>query len=161
MSIVLIRIDERLLHGQVLVGWGTRLSLDHYVVIDDELAATPWERELFAAGAPDDVEVTFLSVGEAVEGWARIAERPGRVAVLTRGTGAMRALAEAGLLEGRRVNVGGLHDAPERRRALPYVHLSPGEERDLRAIGARAGSVAARDLPTSPEVPLEGIVGDD
>ncbi len=160
MSVDLLRVDERLLHGQVLVGWGTRLSLDYYVVVDDQLAATSWEQELFAAGVPHGLEVIFLSVRDAVQEWERIGERPGRGALLTRGTHAMRELAEAGLLEGRRVNVGGLHDAPDRRRALAYVHLSPAEERDLRAIEARVESVTARDLPTSPEVPLEKLLDD-
>lgn len=158
MSIDLYRIDERLLHGQVLVGWGARLALDHYVIVDDPLSESVWEQELWAAGVPDRVEVLFLSVREAVERIGEVARRPGSGAVLTRGTAAMRALAEAGLLEGRRVNVGGLHASPDRRPALPYVHLSPAEEEDLRAMEERAGSVTARDLPTAPEVSLEELL---
>lgn len=158
MPIVLYRVDERLLHGQVLVGWGSRLGLDHYVVVDDRLAETPWERELFRAGVPQEVDVVFLSVSAASARWAELRERPGRGALLTRGTGAMRALAEAGLLEGCRVNLGGLHDGTARRRALPYLHLSPTEEADLRAIAARVAAVTARDVPGSPEVPLSEIL---
>lgn len=161
MSIVLYRVDERLLHGQVLVGWGARLSLDHYVIVDDSLAGSEWEKELYAAGAPQDVEILFLSVREAVERLEEIRNRSGAGALLTRCTAAMRRLAEAGLLEGRRVNIGGLHAGPDRRRALEYVHLSPGEERDLRAILSLARAVTARDLPTSPEVRLEEMLRDD
>lgn len=158
MSIVLHRVDERLLHGQVLVGWGARLAIDHYLVVDDGLAKSPWERELWAAGAPSDVDVIFLSVREAVERLDEIRERPGTGALLTRGTSAMRTLAETGLLDGRRVNIGGLHAAPDRRRALAYVHISRREEEDLRAIGERAAAVTARDLPDAPEVPLDDLL---
>lgn len=158
MPIVLYRVDERLLHGQVLVGWGSRLGIHHYAVVDDRLAATPWERELFRAGVPQEAEALFLSVPEASDRWAELHGRPGRGALLTRGTRAMRALAEAGLLEGRRVNLGGVHDGPGRRRALPYLYLSPSEEADLRAIAARAAAVTARDVPGSPEVPLSEIL---
>lgn len=161
MSIVLYRVDERLLHGQVLVGWGSRLGIDHYVVVDDALAETRWERELYRAGAPEEVEILFLPVREARERWPEIHDRPGRGALLTRGTAAMRELAEAGLLEDRRVNLGGLHDGPGRRRALSYLHLSPAEERDLRAIAARAAAVTARDVPTSHEVPLREILAEE
>ena len=34
MSIVLIRVDERLIHGQVIVGWGERLHVKRIIVVD-------------------------------------------------------------------------------------------------------------------------------
>lgn len=159
MPITLYRVDERLLHGQVVVGWGGRLELDYYVVVDDPLAESEWEQELYAAGLPDGVEVRFLSVAAAVSGLEDLERAsPGAGAVLTRDTAAMRALAEAGLLEGRRVDVGGLHAGPDRRRALDYVHLSAAAAADLAAIGDRAGEVVARDLPGSPAVSLETLL---
>ena len=36
MPITLLRIDERLIHGQVVVGWGERLHMDRIVVVDDD-----------------------------------------------------------------------------------------------------------------------------
>lgn len=155
------RIDERLLHGQVLVGWGARLGIDHYVVVDAELAASPWEQELYASGVPDGTETLFLSPEEAVRRFEELDGRPGTGALLTRDTGAMRRLAGAGLLEGRRINIGGLHAAPGRRRVLDYVYLSHEQEADLRAIRGRVASVAARDLPTTPAVALEALLGSD
>ena len=44
MSLDLFRIDERLLHGQVIVGWGMRLHIDYYVIVDDEVARTHGKR---------------------------------------------------------------------------------------------------------------------
>lgn len=158
MPIVLFRVDERLLHGQVLVGWGARLALRYYLVVDDLLAASDWEQELYAAGVPDGVGVAFLGTAEAVRRLDEFDARPEPGAVLTRGTRAMRALAEAGLLRGRRVNVGGIHAGPSRRRALDYVYLGADEAEDLRAIGEGSLSVTARDLPPSPDVPLAELL---
>lgn len=155
MSLVLFRIDERLLHGQVIVGWGMRLRLDHYVVVDDALAASEWERDLYASGLPSGVEAAFLAVPEAIARFAELDESPGRGGLLTRDVPAMRRLAEAGCLAGRRVNLGGLHAGPGRTRVLPYVHLTEADARDLEAIEAAGGRVSARDLPSSREVPLE------
>ncbi len=70
----------------------------------------------------------------------------------------MRAIAEAGLLEGRRVNVGGLHESEGRSRALRYVSLRPDEADDLRAIAAAGARVSARDLPTSRKVDLAELL---
>lgn len=158
--IELVRIDERLLHGQVVVGWGQRLDLTYYVVADDELAASDWEQELYAGGLPGSARAHFLTVDEAAARFAQLDGHAGRGALLTRTTAAMRRLAEAGVLEGRAVNLGCLGGAPERRRALDYVHLSPDEAEDLRTIAARAGPVTARDLPSSPRIPLQKVLRD-
>ncbi|WP_419161913.1 PTS sugar transporter subunit IIB [Candidatus Palauibacter sp.] len=153
MSLQLLRIDERLIHGQVLVGWGNHLGLDYYVIVDDALASSEWEQEIWASALSDDECVEFLSVAAAAR-LEDFAGRAGRGALLTRDTAAMRVLAECGCLDGCAVNVGGLHPAPGREKVLDYVHLSPGEREDLRAIG-RHCRVSARDLPTAPEVSLE------
>jgi len=158
MPLDLFRIDERLLHGQVIVGWGMRLHLDYYVVVDDEVATNAWESDLYAAGLPAGVDADFVSVEEAVARFEEFDARPGRGAVLTRIPGPMRELAEAGLLDGRRVNVGGLHSGDERRRVLPYVHLSSRDVSDLEAIAEQSGRVTARDLPAAREVPLEELI---
>jgi PTS system mannose-specific IIB component/fructoselysine and glucoselysine-specific PTS system IIB component len=158
MPLDLFRIDERLLHGQVIVGWGMRLGLERYVVVDDDLAASDWEQDIYAAGLPADAAVVYLSEAEISTRLPELIEASGDGAVLTRSTAAMRAIAEAGLLAGRRVNVGGLHESEGRQRALRYVSLRPDEADDLRAIAATGASVSARDLPTSRNVGLEELL---
>ncbi|NIV57363.1 MAG: PTS transporter subunit IIB, partial [Actinobacteria bacterium] len=66
MPIVLHRVDERLIHGQVVIGWGHQLRPDRYVVVDDELAASDWEQDLYRLGA-GDADVVFADVESAVE----------------------------------------------------------------------------------------------
>lgn len=158
MTLLLFRIDERLLHGQVIVGWGMRLGLDYYVVVDDDLAESEWEQDLYAAGLPEGTAVEFVSVAEAIERFEELDDRDGRGALLTRGTAEMRLLAAEGLLAERRVNLGGLHAAEGRRRVLTYVYLSPEEEADLETIRRAAAGVAARDLPGGREVRLESLI---
>ena len=158
MTLVLFRIDERLLHGQVIVGWGMRLGIDYYVVVDDDLATSDWEQDIYSAGLADRTAVDFVSVAETVRRFHELDSRDGRGALLTRGTEDMRALAEAGLLSDRRVNLGGLHGTGSRRRVLTYVHLNPDEEEDLKAIDKASTGVTARDLPTGREVGLEDLV---
>lgn len=158
MPIELFRIDERLLHGQVVVGWGKRLGIDYYVVADDDLAAAGWEQELYRSGLPEDTEAAFLTVDEAVASLEEWDDRAGTGALLTPGTEEMRRLAEADLLRDRAVNVGCLSDAPDRRRATDYVHLRPREREDLKSIAERAGPVAARDLPGARQISLEEVL---
>ena len=79
MPLDLFRIDERLLHGQVIVGWGMRLHLDYYVIVDDDVASNEWESNLYAAGLPAGVDADFVSVQDAVARFDEFDARPGRV----------------------------------------------------------------------------------
>ena len=158
MSILLYRVDERLIHGQVVVGWGARLNPRRIVVVDDELAASTWEQELYAAGVPMDMEAEFRSVDEAaarLEDWQASAER---IILLTRDVATMSRLAARGGLEGREVNIGGIHLAPGRSQVLRYVFLNDEERRQLREMGEAGVDVVARDLPDARAVRLDELV---
>lgn len=158
MPIVLLRIDERLIHGQVVIGWGNHLRPNRYVVVDDELASSAWEQDLYRLGA-GDAEVLFVTVAETREGLAKWRAAPARSIVVTRDVATMRRLAEGGLLEGESVNIGGVHHRADRHELLTYVHMTEAEQRDLEAIAATGAVVAARDLPDAPRVSLSSLLG--
>jgi PTS system mannose-specific IIB component/fructoselysine and glucoselysine-specific PTS system IIB component len=161
MGIVLLRVDERLIHGQVVVGWGATLHPDRIVVIDDELADSGWEQELYTLGLPEEVGAEFHSVAEGrlrLEAWR---SGTSRTVVLTRTIDAMRRLAEGGLLRGAEINIGGLHHAPGRRQVLPYVFLSDDERAALQELAAGGVDVSARDVPGARRINLPHLLGDD
>jgi mannose/fructose/N-acetylgalactosamine-specific phosphotransferase system component IIB len=160
MPIVLHRIDERLIHGQVVVGWGGALHPDRIVVVDDDLAGSGWEQELYCLGLPPDIAAEFTTVDEARTLLPRWRISRERVFLLTRDASTMAALARDGLLSGQEINVGGIHHSPGRRQALPYVFLSDAEEASLRTLASDGAEVTARDLPTTRPVDLEHLLKD-
>jgi mannose/fructose/N-acetylgalactosamine-specific phosphotransferase system component IIB len=159
MPIVLLRVDERLIHGQVVVGWGGPLHADRIVVVDDDIAASPWEQELYCLGVPPEMEASFASVADARPRLAEWRSGDRRVIVLVRDVGTALRLAEGGLLDGEEVNLGGIHHADGRARVLPYLHLSDGDRDTLRRIAATGATVSARDLPATRRVSLEELAG--
>lgn len=158
MAVVLYRIDERLIHGQVVIGWGTRLRPDRYVVVDDELASSSWEQDLYRLGLPDEAIGEFLSVAECRERIGELRNDQGATVVLTRSVATMSRLAAGGTLSGEAINLGGLHYAPDRVERLPYLHLNPHDEAQLRELSAEGVSVTAQDLPGSRRVDLETVL---
>ena len=158
MPILLYRVDDRLIHGQVVVGWGAQLGLDYIAVVDDDLPQSEWEQDLYKAGLPDGMEGRFLSVQEAIESipdWQTAAERG---IILTRDIVTARRLAESGVLEGQEVNIGGLHDAPGRRRVLSYVFLSERDLEELERLGKTGVRVSARDVPSGRQLGLDQLL---
>jgi mannose/fructose/N-acetylgalactosamine-specific phosphotransferase system component IIB len=159
MPIVLFRVDERLIHGQVVVGWGERLNMDRIIVVDDDLCASPWEQELYCLGVPPSVDAVFVTVSDATRDLPIWQSEPRRVIVLVRDLETLGRLARAGVLSTQTVNLGGIHFAPGRERVLPYLFLSPDERSLLRSIADGGTVVAARDLPGSRAIPLEDLIG--
>jgi len=161
MAILLYRVDERLIHGQVVVGWGNELHPDRIVVVDDELAASEWEQELYSLGLPTEMTPRFETVESTRTHLAEWEADGSRSILLTRDVRSMARVANGGLLEGRDVNLGGLHYAPGRDAVLPYVYLSPDERTALEELVAEGARVAARDLPGAKRVSAEKILARD
>lgn len=158
MPILLYRVDERLIHGQVVLGWGSRLRPTRYLVVDDAVAASDWEQELYRLALPDGVEALFLPVAAArghLPEW-QASDAPS--VLLTRSVEAMHALALGGSLRGEAVNLGGVHHGPGRERVLPYLHLSPEESGWVEAMAGEGVEVTAQDLPSSARIPLTDLL---
>jgi D-glucosaminate PTS system EIIB component len=153
MSVALYRIDDRLIHGQVVVGWGQPMNCGFIVLVDDEVRDSEWEQELYRMGVPGNIEVVFASVAEA-RGRLNDWEADPRVGfLLTADIDTMNALAD-GASTIRRINVGGIHHRAGRAERLRYVYLTPDEAAKLRALSARGIEVTAQDVPTARPVPL-------
>ncbi|MGQ0642207.1 MAG: PTS system mannose/fructose/N-acetylgalactosamine-transporter subunit IIB [Gemmatimonadaceae bacterium] len=157
MAIELYRIDDRLIHGQVVVGWGQPLALEFIVLVDDEVAQSDWEQELYRMGVPPEMRVYFDDVTTARKNLESYQTDDRRGLLLTADITSMAQLCDAaGSI--RRVNVGGIHHRPGRVQRLRYVFLSPQEEDALRALEARGIEVTAQDVPGARPMPLSEIL---
>jgi PTS system mannose-specific IIB component/fructoselysine and glucoselysine-specific PTS system IIB component len=153
MSIALYRIDDRLIHGQVVVGWGQRLKVEFIVLVDDVVRASPWEQDLYRMGVPPNIEVITVSKTEAA---TRLPEwdAESRVGIVVAGDIATLAALTENCHQVKRINVGGLHQRPGRRERLRFVYLSDAEADELKRLAARGIEITAQDVPTARAVPL-------
>lgn len=156
MSVVLVRVDDRLIHGQVVVGWGSTLSPDRIVLADDQIAASDWERDLYRAGVPAGTESEFLSVDAAAQRVGALEASAERVLIIVSDVAALVQLC-AGAQEIREVNLGGLHQEGDRSQRLIYLFLTDQELIQLRQLQERGVRITAQDLPNTVPVPLDDI----
>ena len=155
MSWVLHRIDDRLIHGQVLVAWGMRLDPARIWIADDGVAASDWERDLFRDAAPG-IEVRVTSVAEAAAAHAAERELRGAAFLLVRDLAAARRLVEAGAAVGE-WNVGGLHYAPGKDKVNDYVYLGAADRADARALLIAGVGLVVQDVPAPRPQPLVAL----
>lgn len=153
MTLSLVRVDDRLIHGQVVVGWGKALGAKQLVLVDDEVSANQWERDIYRVGVPPDMSIEFLSVEQAARRVPEWATSSNRTILVLGDVAAVVRLCELAP-QVKQVNLGGIHEAPGRRQRLPYVFMTDGEAGALAALAARGVEVTARDVPTARAVPL-------
>lgn len=157
MSIVLCRIDDRLLHGQVVIGWGRPLGIDLIILVDDQVATSEWEQELYRMAVSPDIEVRFVTVVQASTQMADWQANGKRGMVLTGDLETMAALRTASPAVVQRINLGGIHHKPGRRERLPFIYLTDQELQTLLAMEAGGAIITAQDLPTTPPVSLGAL----
>jgi mannose/fructose/N-acetylgalactosamine-specific phosphotransferase system component IIB len=156
VTLVLNRIDDRLVHGQVVVGWGQPLDVRFIVLVDDVVAASDWEQDLYRMAVPPEMEVRFHSTAGVLgllDGY-RTETAPGILLVGDIAT--MHRLVADGSV--RDVNVGGIHHRAGRTQHLRYVFLTPAEEDALRDLASLGAVVTAQDVPAARAIPLEELL---
>jgi D-glucosaminate PTS system EIIB component len=159
LSLALVRVDDRLIHGQVLLGWGPALEPARYVVVDDGLAADPFERVLLEASA-SGTPVEVLAIDLAAPRLAALALAPESTVVLVRALPEAARLAAALARVGAApvaINLGGLHYAPGKTRVHDAVYLDHADRAALAALAALGVRIVVQDVPaTRPfDAPLE------
>jgi PTS system mannose-specific IIB component/fructoselysine and glucoselysine-specific PTS system IIB component len=155
VSWALHRIDDRLIHGQVLVAWGARLDPARIWVVDDGVAASEWERDLFREAAPG-IDVRVASVAEAAAAHAGETEAPRAAFLLVRDLDTARRLADAGARVAE-WNVGGLHYAPGKEKVNDYVYLDERDRESAKALMAGGARLIVQDVPASRPLPLGAL----
>ena len=146
MSVLLARVDDRLIHGQVVVGWARSLDADCLVVANDAVAADPMQRTLLPMAVPPQMKVAILRVKEAAEAVA--ADRlPGARAILL-----FSSLGDALLFKRAGgplpdLNLGGVRLAPGRQPLRTAVALGPEDVAAARSLGADGTAIEVRMVP--------------
>ena len=160
MGIQLYRIDDRLIHGQVVVGWGQPHNIRFLVLVDDLVASSDWEKELYRMAVPPEMAIYFADVDAAIRDHALYASDP-RPGILITGDIASMLRLVKGVKAIGSVNLGGIHHRAGRAEKVRYVFLTPDEEDQLRALEASGVEVTAQDVPTARARPLAEVLEGD
>ena len=158
MPLERFRIDDRLVHGQVVVGWGQPLSLRFLVLVDDVVATNEWERDLYRMGTPPEIELCVETVASAAARMPEFESRADAGMLLTGDIATMDRLTRA-VPAIQTITIGGVHHRQGRAACLPYVFLSDAEMAELTGIASRGIRIIAQDLPASTQVPLNDLLG--
>ena len=158
-AICWVRIDDRLIHGQVTVAWRPYLDYDGIWIVDDQVGSDPFLEEVLHIAAPAGVEVQVYTTEEAVAAWVGFTAEgsesqssavPRKILLLLKRPQTALALFEEGLaapmLE-RGLNVGNVASRPGSKRAFKSISLAAEDVSVLDALAERGVPLTFQAVP--------------
>ncbi len=158
MDIALARVDDRLIHGQVVTAWLQTLGKCNEILIcDDKARKDQFLQQVLKMTAPPDMPVRVLSVDETIADFQARAGDSRRVLLLTRGPEAMLRLLESGV-QLSHLNLGGMGAGPGRKNLHRSLSLSAAEIDTLRQIQAKGVRIELKMVPGDRGVDFASLV---
>ena len=157
-NIVLARVDDRLIHGEVVSVWTPSLNVNRIIVVDDEVAADKFNKRVIKALAPNGVKVNVYATEKGAEVLKKDPREPGeRVMVLTKTPITYDRMTDLGL-ELTDVNLGGMGIRGERTPFIKNVACTPDEITAIKNLMAQNVHVYNQLLPQQQVIEAAGYV---
>lgn len=156
MALKLVRVDDRLIHGQVVAIWLKALGAQRIVILDDRTARDEFLKEVITFAAPHGVQVDILEVEPGIERVRELTTNSEPVFVLMRSPRVAVHLREAGV-EFPVLNVGGIGAGPGRKPLYRNISASPEEMEAMRRLEAMGTKVELRIVPNDRPIAFTSV----
>ncbi|MGA9193122.1 MAG: PTS sugar transporter subunit IIB [Anaerolineales bacterium] len=159
MEIALARVDDRLVHGQVVTAWLQHIGhCDEILVCDDKASKDQFLQQVLAVTKPPGMKLRVLSVDETIQDFKDKANDPRRVLLITRGPEQMLTLLQNGVAFDY-LNLGGMGGGPGRTKLHRSISATEKEVAAMRQIQAMGVKVVLKMVPSDPAVELSRLGG--
>lgn len=146
MPVLHVRMDNRLIHGQILVSWNAEFKIDHIIVTNDKVAADPLQVTLLKAVAPIGAKVSVLSIKDCVEYCNRPAADKENIFIIAKFPEDGLALVEEGL--GMPVlNLGNQAFVRGSKKLSNTVYLTESGVKALKSLHDKGIRITCRMMP--------------
>ena len=149
-----IRIDDRLIHGQVATRWSTGLKVNRIMVIDDAVAANDNEKAILRMAAPAGVNTSILPLEKAVANIKNGNYDGQRVMLIVKSPVTLVKMMEMGV-ELLPVNIGNMSNRPGTTQYKKSVSMFPEEKAAVDTLLSAGIKVTAQMVPDDPSVGIE------
>jgi mannose/fructose/N-acetylgalactosamine-specific phosphotransferase system component IIB len=153
----LVRIDDRLIHGQVVALWVKQLQAKRIVIVDDQVAKDSFLQMVLRGAAPPGVQVEVYGVEQAAQALDRPEAECAQTIVLLKGPKTAVGLRSAGVLF-ETLNVGGMGAGPGRKPFYRNISATPDELEMFRQLEAQGVTVQVQIEPHGRPIAVAGLL---
>ena len=150
MEITVIRIDDRLIHGQIITKWIAEARAEQILVVDEKSAADPMLRMILALVVPSGIHLEVLSQEAALK-LINVDTSARRTLMIVRTPQAMLDMVRAGLdVKSREIILGNMSFDEKKagiRHVLDYLYVNDQDVETLKALAASCAKMTIKAVP--------------
>ncbi|MCK4533743.1 PTS sugar transporter subunit IIB [bacterium] len=146
MNLVLIRIDDRLIHGQIVEGWLKHIDVNCIMIVNDKISRDPMQKVLFKMVVPSYIKVEVFSFEEVAEKVKNKYFDKYNFLILVTSPHDVLRLIKVGL-ELDSVNVGGMHYSSGKKYILPSISIDEEDKNAFLKLEHLGVNLEVRLLP--------------
>lgn len=154
LAFPMVRVDDRLLHGQVIIGWGQMMGLNPVLLASDRVVKDASLAATFREIVPPELGGDVVTLADAAERWTRGDFKDKRAMIVVEAPVDALKLLHLGAPM-KVLTLGGLHYREDREELLPYIFLSDWDRTTLEEIRKRGVKIICQDVPTAKPVIYE------
>lgn len=156
-GIIHIRIDDRLIHGQVATQWTNELGATRIMVINDEIAKNDVQKTVLRMAAPPNVATSIISKETAATNIKSNKYRGQKVLIVVKSPVDLVDLINLGLPI-KKVNVGNMSVREETRHVRPTVSINPQEEQAFHQLIDQDVEITTIMVPGDNTIYLKDVI---
>ena len=147
MSIIGVRIDGRLIHGQVANLWTTKLNISRIMVVDDEVAQNDIEKSGLKLATPAGVRLSVLPIEKAAHNILAGKYDSQRLLIIVRKPDRLLKMVElGGPIE--EINVGNMSQSDETRSITKSINVVDQDVEVFKELNNKGIRLIAQMVPS-------------
>ena len=157
MEIVNVRIDDRLIHGQVATVWSQVTRATRIMVVDDAVVKDPVNKEALKMACPSQCKLSILTVEKAAANLCAGKYEGERVFIVAKNPKTIRGISEKGF-HMEAVNVGNMGGKQNTRVLKKAVSVTEEDIENFKFLAEHGVKVTAQMVPADEAVDLMSLI---
>ncbi len=154
----ILRVDDRLVHGQVVAGWARPLGIQSLILASDRISRDEWACTAYKLAVPDGIAFACLDLQSCIQTIGPGTDQR-RIMVVVEKIADAVILIDGGVTV-KEVNIGGINYSEGARSIAPYIYLTSDEIEACVRLHQLGVKIIGRQLPNSPPVDvLKNLAG--
>lgn len=156
MAIELVRIDDRLVHGQVVTTWSKHKQIEQIIVINDAVSNDSLQKSILKMSAPAGIKVKVFGIEKFINIMKTNTIKHRTLLLFTTSTDVLKVL--EGDVKFDYLNVGGMRFNESRTRYTRAVSMTKKEVNDFHSIINKGVEVIIQMVPKDPPVTMKSVL---
>lgn len=156
LNIVLTRIDDRLIHGQVVTAWSKITDANRIIIVDDEVAEEAFLVKVLKTAAPSTIKVDVFGIDEASKALKEESQGE-KLMILVKRPSVVLSLIENGV-DIKELNVGGMGAGVGRKKFYKNISVSEEEKEEFKELVNLNVNVSIQIVPDAKQIDVKKLL---